>query len=170
MFLLVGNADYCDWLLLQQYRAFAAYPPTVFRSISLLSLRWLKELEPAPLPALFDEKADFAVHAVHRDLIILDNAFGVFDPEGIDTAKGLSGFLDCLPTGVVKAVWRLRDDLDTADDRYETPPSENKFGSRLGNGAIAGAMRDQAVRARGRMVADPVVPRDVLRLLALRAV
>jgi hypothetical protein len=80
------------------------------------------------------------------------------------------GFLDCLPTDVVKAVWRLRDDLDTADDRYETPPSENKFGSRLDNGAIAGATRDQAVRARGRMVVDPVVPRDVLRLLALRAV
>jgi hypothetical protein len=69
------------------------------------------------LPALFHEKADFAVHAVHCDLIILDNAFGFFDSERIDAAKGLGGFLDRLPTGIVKAVRRLRDDLDTANDR-----------------------------------------------------
>jgi hypothetical protein len=70
--------------------------------------------------SIFDEEADLAVDAVHRDLVVLDNAFGVLDPERFNAAQGLGGLLDRLLTGVIKTLCRLRDDFNVADDRHCT--------------------------------------------------
>src|SRR6266480_207584 len=59
--------------------------------------------------ALFDQEADLAVHAIHRDPVVFDDAFRVLDPERLDSAKRLGRFPDRLLAGVVKAVRRLGD-------------------------------------------------------------
>ncbi len=73
---------------------------------------------PARLLTILDQKADLAVDAKHRDLIILDNDFGILDPKRTDATQGLRCFANGLATGVVEPVRRLRDDLDIPYDRH----------------------------------------------------
>src|SRR5438045_1877294 len=73
---------------------------------------------PIELFALFDQEADLAVHAIHRDPVVFDDAFRVFDPERLDAAKRLGRFPDRLLAGVVKAVRRLGDYFYASDDRH----------------------------------------------------
>src|SRR5690242_244721 len=65
-----------------------------------------------------DDEADLSIDAVHRDLVVLDDAFGVLDPERFDAAQGLRGFFDRLFARLIKPLRRLCDDLDAAYDRH----------------------------------------------------
>src|SRR3954447_18650109 len=73
---------------------------------------------PPHLLTILDQKADLAVDAKHRDLIVLDDDFGILDPKRADAAQGLRCFANGLATGVVEPVRRLRDDLDIPHDRH----------------------------------------------------
>src|SRR3954471_21449975 len=73
---------------------------------------------PPRLLTILDQKADLAVDAKYRDLIILDNHFGILDPKRTDATQGLRGFANGLAAGVVEPVRRLRDDLDIPYDRH----------------------------------------------------
>src|SRR3954452_21612029 len=70
------------------------------------------------LLSVLDQKADLAVDAKHRDLIVLDHDLGILDPKRTDAAQGLRCFANGLAAGVVEPVRRLRDDLDTPHDRH----------------------------------------------------
>src|SRR3954471_23843392 len=67
---------------------------------------------------ILNQKADLAVDAKHRDLIVFDNDFGILDPKRTDAAQGLRCLANGLAAGVVKPVRRLRDDLDIPYDRH----------------------------------------------------
>src|SRR5215204_564257 len=47
---------------------------------------------PLRLLLVLDQKADLTIDAIHRDLIVLDNDLGIFDPKRADAAQGLRGF------------------------------------------------------------------------------
>src|SRR5207248_3271869 len=49
-----------------------------------------------------DNKADLSIDAVHRDLVVLDDAFGILDPERFDAAHGLRSFFDRLLACLIK--------------------------------------------------------------------
>src|SRR5690349_1533726 len=63
-------------------------------------------------------ETELTVDAEHRDLIVLDDALGVLDPEGANAAQRRGRLPDRLATGVVKAFGRLRDHFDRADDGH----------------------------------------------------
>src|SRR3954468_10724102 len=73
---------------------------------------------PARLLTILDQKADLAVDAKHRDLIVLDDDLGILDPKRTDAAQGLRCFANGLAAGLVEPVRRLRDDLDIPYDRH----------------------------------------------------
>jgi hypothetical protein len=65
-----------------------------------------------------DNEADLSIDAVHRDLVVLDDAFGILDPQRFDAAQGLRRFFDRLFARLIKPLRRLGDDLDAAYDRH----------------------------------------------------
>src|SRR4051794_27455866 len=73
---------------------------------------------PPRLLTILDQKADLAVDAKHRDLIVLDNDFGILDPKRTNATQGLRCFANGLAAGVVEPVRRLSDNLDVPYDRH----------------------------------------------------
>src|SRR4051795_9224510 len=82
------------------------------------SARLLSRLSPPRLLTILDQKADLAVDAKHRDLIVLDDDFGILDPKRTDAAQGLRCFANGLAASVVEPVRRLSDNLDVPYDRH----------------------------------------------------
>src|SRR4051794_27022492 len=75
---------------------------------------------PPRLLTILDQKADLAVDAKHRDLIVLDDDLGIFDPKRTDAAQGLRGFANGFAASVVEPVRRLRDNLYIPYDRHRS--------------------------------------------------
>src|SRR6185312_8612163 len=73
-----------------------------------------------------DFEADLAVDAIHGDLVILDDALGVLDPERADAAQGARCLPDCLAAGIVEALLRLGDHFDRAHDGHRNLPASGR--------------------------------------------